>query len=78
MSRTRAQLDQKLTALQSKVRDLTPRRLKQRYVPEYFTDRVLGGILTLVGLKMAWAQYRELTQRRERRRQQLAGFGRWH
>ena len=58
MSRTREQLDQKLTLLRGKVNDLTPRRVAQRYMPEYFADRALGGILTLIGLKMAWSQYR--------------------
>lgn len=78
MSRTRAELGEKLTALHAKVNDLTPRQLKQRYVPEYFFDRVVGGILTVVGLKMAWSQYRELKHRRERAPRQLNGYGRWH
>ena len=60
MSRTRAELDHKLTRLQDKVSDLTPRRLTERYLPEYFVDRVAGGLLTLVGLKMAWSRYRRL------------------
>jgi len=58
MSRTREQLDRKLSLLQDKVSDLTPRRVAQRYVPEYFTDRALGSVLTLIGLKMAWSRYR--------------------
>jgi hypothetical protein len=58
MSRTREQLDEKLTLLRGKVNDLTPRRVAQRYMPEYFADRALGGILTLIGLKMAWSRYR--------------------
>lgn len=78
MSRTRAELDEKLTALHAKVSDLTPRRLTQRYMPEYFFDRVVGGILTLVGIKMAWGQYRELKHRRQRSPRQLNGYGRWH
>ena len=56
MSRTRAELDEKLSALHTRVSDLTPRRLTERYLPEYFFDRVVGGILTVVGLKMAWSQ----------------------
>ena len=72
MSRTRAELDEKLTALQAKVSDLTPRRLTERYMPEYFFDRVVGGILTVVGLKMAWSMYRHRADRRERMRAQLA------
>ena len=58
MSRTREQLDQKLSLLRGKVNDLTPRRVAQRYMPEYFADRALGGVLTLIGLKMAWSRYR--------------------
>ena len=58
MNRTREQLDEKLSLLRGKVNDLTPRRVAQRYVPEYFTDRALGGVLTLIGLKMAWSRYR--------------------
>ena len=79
MSRTRAELDDKLTALHAKVSDLTPRRLTERYMPEYFFDRVVGGILTVVGLKMAWSQYRRLKHRRERPQQrEINGYGRWH
>ena len=79
MSRTRDELDDKLTALHAKVSDLTPRRLTERYMPEYFFDRVVGGILTVVGLKMAWSQYRQLKHRRERAHQrELNGYGRWH
>ena len=58
MSRTREQLDQKLSRLQEKVNDMTPRRVAQRYLPEYFADRALGGVLTLIGLRMAWSRYR--------------------
>jgi len=60
MSRTRAELDQKLTRLQDKVTDLSPRRLSQRYLPEYFIDQAAGALLTIVGLKMAWSRYRRL------------------
>ena len=77
MSRTRAELDEKLTALQAKVSDMTPRRLTERYMPDYFVDRVVGGILTLVGIKLAWSQYREF-KRRQRVHRQLNGYGRWH
>lgn len=77
MSRTREELDHKLTMLQEKFEELTPRRLAQRYLPDYFGDRVVGGMLTLVGLKMAWAQYRELKHRRARHHE-LAEYGRWH
>jgi hypothetical protein len=58
MSRTRAALDQKLSMLHAKVRDLTPRRLTQRYLPEYFADRLVGSVLTLIGVRMAWTMNR--------------------
>jgi hypothetical protein len=58
MSRTREQLDQKLSLLQEKVNDMTPSRVAQRYLPDYFADRALGGVLTLIGLRMAWSRYR--------------------
>ena len=60
MSRTREQLDQKLSRLQEKVNDMTPGRLAKRYVPVHFADRALGSVLTLIGLKMAWSRYRRL------------------
>ena len=74
MSRTRAELDDKLTALQAKVSNMTPRRLSERYMPDYFVDRVVGGTLTLVGLKMAWSRYRAVRHRRAPRE---LGYGRW-
>ena len=78
MSRTRADLDQKLTRLRERVEDMSPRRLTQRYLPEYFADQVVGGILTLIGLRMAWGKYRELKHRRDRTPHELAEYGRLH
>ena len=72
MSRTREELDDKLARLQARVSELTPQRLTERYVPEYFIDRVIGGVLTVVGLKMAWSQYRYRGDRRARMRAALA------
>jgi hypothetical protein len=71
MSRTRAELDDKLARLQARVSELTPQRLTERYVPDYFVERVIGGVLTLVGLKMAWSMYRKRADRRERMRATL-------
>ena len=71
MSRTRAELDDKLARLQARVSELTPQRLTERYVPDYFVDRVIGGVLTLVGLKMAYSMYRKRADRRERMRAAL-------
>jgi hypothetical protein len=61
MSQTRAELDRKLTLLQARAGELSPSRLSKRYVPSYFLDRVIGGILTLIGVTMAWSQYRGAT-----------------
>ena len=72
MSRTREELDDKLARLQARVSELTPQRLTERYMPDYFIDRVIGGVLTVVGLKMAWAQYRHHSDRRLRMRSALA------
>jgi hypothetical protein len=72
MSRTRAELDDKLTRLQTRVSELTPQRLTERYMPDYMMDRVIGGVLTVVGLKMAWSQYRHRGDRRARMRSALA------
>ena len=58
MSRTRAELDRKIGLLETRARELTPRRLSERYLPEYLWERVIGGVLTIVGLRMAWSQYR--------------------
>ena len=77
MSQTRAELDHKLTLLQERVAELSPQNLTQRYMPEYFVDRVIGGVLTVIGLKMAWSQYRWHKNRRARVRGQLAAYGSW-
>jgi hypothetical protein len=78
MSRTRAELDDKLTRLQVRMSELTPQRLSQRYVPEYFLDRAIGGMLTVIGLKMAWSQFRGRRHvHKDRVRAQLAAYGRW-
>ena len=77
MSRTRAELDEKLALLQARVGELTPGKLSERYMPEYLLDRVIGGVLTLVGLKMAWSQYQWHRHRPDRLRAQTAAYARW-
>ena len=77
MSQTRAELDHKLTLLQERVAELSPQNLTQRYMPEYFVDRIIGGVLTVIGLKMAWSQYRWHRSRRGRVRGQLAAYNRF-
>ena len=39
MSQTRADLDRKLSALEAKAHDMSPRRVVQRNLPEYFAER---------------------------------------
>jgi hypothetical protein len=58
MSRTRAELDRKITELQARAHELTPRAVAKRYLPENALDYALGGILTLVGTRMAWRRLR--------------------
>ena len=77
MSQTRAELDHKLSLLQARVSEITPQRLTQRYMPEYFVDRVIGGILTAIGLKMAWSQYKWHQQHRDRVRARMIAYGSW-
>ena len=77
MSHTRADLDRKLTELEMRARELTPRRYVKRMMPPFFLDRVVGGLLTLVGVTMAWSQYRDRYRRRPRVREAMASYGRW-
>ena len=66
MSQTRAELDYKISQLQRKRQELTPRSVLSRYMPERALDYVIGGVLTLVGARMALGQYRAAHRRRER------------
>jgi hypothetical protein len=61
MSQTRAQLDRKITELEARVHELTPRAVAKRYLPENAMDYAIGGILTLVGTRMAWRRLRGAT-----------------
>ena len=72
MSQTRAELDYKISQLQRKAHDLTPRSVVSRYMPERALDYAIGGALTLVGATMAWGRYRARQNRRERLRTTLA------
>jgi hypothetical protein len=74
MSHTRAELDRKITRLEAKAREMTPRELTRRYVPEYFAERVIGGILTIVGLRLAWGMRRQRVRRRQRLQAALGGY----
>jgi hypothetical protein len=77
MIRTRAGLDRKLAELEARARDLTPRRYAQRHLPDNALDRAIGGVLTLVGLRMAWKQIRQRQDRRQQLRAAVASYGGW-
>jgi len=77
MSHTRAELDRKITRLETRARELAPRELTRRYLPEYFVDQVLGGALTLVGLGLAWGTHRRRVRRREVLRAAMGAYAAW-
>ena len=58
MRQTRAELDRKITELEARAHKITPRAVAQRYLPENTLDYAIGGILTLVGTRMAWRRLR--------------------
>jgi hypothetical protein len=66
MSQTKAELDYKISQLQRKVHDVTPRSVVNRFMPERALDYALGSVLTFVGAKMAWGRLRARRDRRER------------
>ena len=76
MSQTRAELDHKVALLQARLHELSPRRLSERYLPDYLADRMIGAALTLVGLKMAWSIYQKRRDRRARVHAALEAYGR--
>lgn len=75
MNQTRAELDHKLTLRETRARKLTPRRVWQRKKPAFLWDQVLGGLLTVVGLRIAWRQLCSRT-RRARLRSAMAAYER--
>ena len=77
MSQTRAELDRKITQLELRAKELAPHEITRRYLPEYFVDQVIGGILTLVGIRLAWAMHRRPARRRERIRAAMGGYPHW-
>lgn len=77
MSATRADLDQKLARLEARAREMRPRAVAERYIPDFALDRAIGAMLTLVGTRMAWRQIRERSHRRARVRAAMASYGRW-
>jgi hypothetical protein len=77
MTQTKAELDYKISQLQRKAQDMTPRSVVSRIMPERALDYALGGALTLVGARMAWGRYRAQRERRERLRERLAATSSW-
>jgi hypothetical protein len=77
MNHTRAELDYKLSRLEERARDLRPQVVAKRYLPEYPVDRAIGALLTIIGSRMAWRQYRQRANRRARIQAALASYGRW-
>jgi hypothetical protein len=75
MSQIRAEIDRKLQLLKARTRDLSPRRLSERYLGPYPLDRTIGTGLALLGVKMAWGHWRD-GHRRARVRAALESYGR--
>ena len=77
MSQTRAQLDHKLTLLEERARELSPKRYAREHMPEYLAERVIGGFLLLFGTVMLIKQVRARRDHRAEVRQALVAYGRW-
>ena len=77
MSQTKAELDYKISQLQRKAKDMTPRSVVSRVMPERALDYALGGLLTVVGARMAWGRYRAQRNRRDRLRMSLQASNGW-
>jgi hypothetical protein len=77
MSQTRAQLDRKITELEARAHELTPRAVAKRYLPENAMDYAIGGILTLVGTRMAWRRLRATSNHRDELRRMVVDGRSW-
>lgn len=77
MNHTRADLDWKLSRLEARARQLRPKAMAQRYMPDYAVDRAIGAVLTLIGTRMAWSTWRNRVNRRARIQAAFASYGRW-
>ena len=77
MSQTKAELDYKISQLQRKAKDMTPRSVVSRVMPERALDYALGSVLTIVGARMAWGRYRAQRNRRDRVRTSLQTSSSW-
>jgi hypothetical protein len=72
MSQTKAELDYKISQLQRKTHAMTPRAAARRFMPERALDYAIGGVLTLVGARMAWGRFRAHRSHRQELRRTLA------
>jgi len=77
ITQTKAELDYKISQLQRKTKDMTPRSVVSRMMPERTLDYALGGVLTVVGARLAWGRYRAIRNRREQLRAELDAAGSW-
>jgi hypothetical protein len=77
MSQTKAELDYKISQLQRKAKDMTPRSVVSRVLPARALDYAIGSMLTVVGVRMAWGRYRAQRSRRERLRANLQTSNSW-
>ena len=57
MSQTRVDLDRKLMRLTAQAREMSPRRVARRLMPEYLWGRVIGSTLLVAGSVMAWRRW---------------------
>jgi hypothetical protein len=77
MTQTRAELDRKIAELEVRAKEFTPRAYAKRHMPPFMLDRVIGGVLTLVGVRMAWSRFKKRRQHRLDVRNAMAAYGRW-
>jgi hypothetical protein len=68
MSQTRAALDEKLSLLEARAHELSPKAYARRHLPEYWQEQVIGSTLTLIGVVMLWARLRRRSRQEELRR----------
>jgi hypothetical protein len=66
MTQTKAELYYKISQLHRKTKDLNARNVVRRYMPERTLDYAIGGVLTLIGAKMALGRMKARRNRRER------------
>jgi hypothetical protein len=57
MSQTRVDLERKLMRLTAHAREMSPRRVARRLMPEYLWERVIGSTLVVAGSVMAWRRW---------------------